>query len=677
MKNPEKLNFFEEMLIAINSAQSTDELLNFLIDRCIEITGALTGSIMLLNHETNILEIKVFRGLKKERVIQTRLKAGEGVTGHVVKTGTPLLINNVDEIEYYVRIRGDLKSELAVPLKWDKEIIGVISVDSNKRNAFTNEDLDILIVISNIAAQILLKANLIDDLKQQINNQTTLLKIAGILEESLILKDMFNRVMKVISTAIQIKRGMLLIVDKNNKLTTFAGYKLSPEAMNRGVYEIGEGITGQAFKHGKSIIIKDIRKSNEFLNKMKIRRGNLEYNSFFIIPLKYRQNTFGILSIEKPYLNNKNFSETKSFLTLIASLISTKIHTYEIVQKEKEDLLEKNRELKEKLLQQDSSTTFMGKNKKILEIHELVNLVSETDATIMITGETGTGKEVLARYIHNKSKRWEKSFIGINCAAIPENLLESELFGYKKGAFTGAVSDKKGKFVLANDGTLFLDEIGDLSIPLQSKILRVIQDKMVDPLGSEKSIKVDVRIISATNKNLKELISENKFREDLYYRLNVININIPSLSERKDDIPILINRFVSIYSKKYNKQIQGTTERFKKHLLKYPWPGNIRELENVIERAVILSKNNMLDITSIPEHITGTEFKTEDIFEKSILHEINLYREGEIFDKIIENVERTLIENTLTETNGNQSEASKILGLHRNTLLNKIKKFQL
>ncbi len=678
MRESDKLKLFEDILMVSNTATASVDVLNYIMNRCVEITGASTGSIMLINPESNILEIKVSRGLKKERVFNTKLKLGEGVTGKVAQTGKPILIKNAYSVDFYVRIREDLKSELAVPLKLNHKVIGVISVDSDKESAFTEDDMRLLQDISNFTSQVIFKEEMIEDLKKKIANQSLLLRISDILEESINLDEIFEKVMNIISSNIDIKRGILVLLNQANQLKIFAGYKISKESIGRGVYQIGEGIVGKVVKYGKCICIKDISKNKEFLNRMKIIRGKKEINSFFAFPIKYSNKTLGVLGIEKDYINEKDFKNTIEILTIIASLISNKVHNYEIFEKEKDALLKKNTELNKKLMEKESNIIFIGKSKKVTEILDTVNVVAKTDATVLITGDTGTGKEVLAKIIHYKSERWDKPFISVNCAAIPETLLESELFGYKKGAFTGAVSDKKGKFLMADKGTIFLDEIGDLNFSLQSKLLRVLQERTVDPLGSETTYSVDVRIIAATNKNLKDMVKEKKFREDLFYRINVITINLPSLSERKDDIPLLVDYFIKLYNSKYKKNIIGVSDRVNDAFLKYSWPGNIRELENVIERAVILSKNEVIDVSVIPECIVGDiSMEPDDIFIKAIDDEIKKLAPANIYNSIITKVEKYLIEYALINSNNKQKDASEFLGIHRNTLYLKRNKLRI
>jgi Nif-specific regulatory protein len=677
MANYDKLELLEGILSKINSSISPQEVLNYLVDKCIEITGALTGSIMMINLETKVLEIKASKGLHPARVATTNLKLGEGVTGHVALTGTPLLIANADEVEFYVRIREDLKSELAVPLKLEEKTIGVISVDSNEVGKFTTEHAQLLETIATFAAQILHKAMLIESLKDKITKQNILLKVARILEESYEVNDMFSKIMTSLSDAMPILRGMLVLHSKDDELKVFSGYRLSDEAMERGVYQVGEGIIGKVYKFGQSISIKNISENKEFLNRMKIWRGKGERISFFAIPIKYENRVVGVVSIEKKYTTEEDFDGTLELVSLLATLVSNKVFNYVKSQREKNQMLKKNIELKERLLEQEKDFIFIGKNRKILDILDTVNLISDTDATVLITGGTGTGKEILAHLIHQKSKRWEKPFVSINCAAIPETLLESELFGFKKGAFTGADKDKKGKFVLANGGTLFLDEIGDLNLQLQAKILRVLQDKIVEPLGSETQMHVDVRIVSATNKNIKELSDKGEFREDLYYRLNVIHIDLPSLKERKDDIQLFIGHFIKIYNTKYSKNILSMSPRCIDLLTAYDWPGNIRELQNVIERAVILAHADTLDVQNLPPYITekeGAEFKDTEL-ESLIEREIAVSEKGEVYKTVVDKIEKLVIEYALVQHNNKQIEAADYLGIHRNTLHQKIKKY--
>ena len=295
---------------------------------------------------------------------------------------------------------------------------------------------------------------------------------------------------------------------------------------------------------------------------------------------------------------------------------------------------------------------FVGESEKIKEVRSLIYKAAKFDSPVLIYGESGVGKEVVARLIHNLSKRNKNPFVAINCASIPETLLESELFGYKKGAFTGAYETKKGLLEIANGGTVFFDEICDLPLSLQAKLLRAIETHSFIPIGSTKEEKVDVRIISATNKDLKKLTQEGKFREDLYYRLNVFPIYIPPLRERKEDIEVLIKHFLKIYSKKFNRKYEIKEEAIE-ILKNYRWPGNVRELENLIERLVILSENGIIDEKIIPEEIK---------------------MEKEFVD--LKKMEYNFLKKVIEECEGDIKKAAKKLGIHPSTIYRKLKKYK-
>lgn len=270
---------------------------------------------------------------------------------------------------------------------------------------------------------------------------------------------------------------------------------------------------------------------------------------------------------------------------------------------EHKKILMENLVLRQQLSQRFGGKGFVGVSPQILSVFDLLEKVIPTRSNILILGESGTGKGLVAEVVHSNSQRKDKPFISINCSAIPENLLESELFGYRKGAFTGAASDKKGLITMADQGTLFLDEIGDMPLSLQAKILKVIETGEVCPIGETKSIHTDIRLVAATNKNLEEQIQKGLFREDLYYRLNVIEVRIPPLRERKEDVDVLARHFVETYSEENNKKVVGITNEAMDILLNYPWPGNIRELRNVIERAVVLSGSGKIDVSELPDRL--------------------------------------------------------------------------
>ncbi len=308
----------------------------------------------------------------------------------------------------------------------------------------------------------------------------------------------------------------------------------------------------------------------------------------------------------------------------------------------------------------------VGNSEKIRLVFNMISEVSSTDSTILITGESGTGKELIARAIHNEGLRRDKPFIAVDCATIPDNLVESELFGHEKGSFTDATSQKIGKFELANNGTLLLDEIGNLKLDIQSKILRVLEEKEIQRVGSVKTVKINTRIISATNIDLKKAVNEGKFRQDLFYRLNVIPIFSPALRDRKEDIPGLVDFFISMYNKEFKKNITGISKETLKFLVDYNWPGNIRELRNIIERLVALSKETVISHRRLPiDILLSQEIKQFDFSNGFSLKEAR------------SNFEKQFIIKVLEKNNWNQTKAAAQLGIHRNALIAKINAYSL
>ncbi len=327
-----------------------------------------------------------------------------------------------------------------------------------------------------------------------------------------------------------------------------------------------------------------------------------------------------------------------------------------------------NKELKKELSGRYKFDNIIGQSEGIRNVLSLVERVADSDSTVLVTGESGTGKELIARAVHFNSPRKSKAFVPINCGAIPGELLESELFGHVKGAFTGAVNNRTGRFELANGGTLFLDEIGELSLNLQVKLLRVLQERRFEPVGSVKTIEADVRIIAATNINLEKAVKEGKFREDLYYRLNVIPIKIPSLKERREDIPLLIKYFIDSFNKTKSRNLTGVSAQALEYLSHYEWPGNIRELENFVERAAILKGQGNIEIDDLPSHM-------QDVSNASLGDiDIEIPDIGLDFNSAVDAYENALILQALEKTGWNRNQAAILLKLNRTTLVEKIKK---
>ena len=376
-----------------------------------------------------------------------------------------------------------------------------------------------------------------------------------------------------------------------------------------------------------------------------------------------------------------------AFSTTEKAIYAMKLGAYDYIPKpfDNDELLMRVREAlnAKKLMQEvvtfdevknyETRAKIIGKSPQMLEIYKQIGQVAQTDTPILIRGESGTGKELIARAIYHYSSRATKPFIAINCSAIPDQLLEAELFGYERGAFTGADFRRLGKFEQCNEGTIFFDEIGDMPLSLQAKLLRVLQDGEIQRLGSKDIVKTDVRIITATNKNLENLVKKGFFREDLYYRINVVNIHVPPLRERKEDIPALIQYFIQKYNKKINKTIRGITSESLEKLKLYHWPGNVRELENTIQRAMVFSKGDYLSI-ELPNSFPEEKFFGDNL--NNIIEQLACLalksKFPNIFDEVIRKVEGQMIKRALELTHGNQVQAAKILGIARNTLRKKL-----
>jgi two-component system response regulator PilR (NtrC family) len=333
---------------------------------------------------------------------------------------------------------------------------------------------------------------------------------------------------------------------------------------------------------------------------------------------------------------------------------------------EKKKLERENTRLRKELETQYGFGNIFGRSPSIVKVFELIKRVSELNVSVLITGESGTGKELVARAIHYSGSRHEKAFVPVNCGAIPESLMESELFGYKKGAFTGAARDKRGLFEEADGGTIFLDEIGDLPLHLQVKLLRVLEDKKIRPLGGTEASSVDVRVITATNKKLEDEVANGKFREDLFYRLNVIKIVLPPLRERKIDVSPLAIHFINKYSVEMGKDIRGISPKALEILENYHYPGNVRELENIIARCVALESSNVIRQETLPQLVTGRDYLDLD----------TSFASNSSLDTLLGDVERKMIEKALRTTNGNKTEAARLLGITLRSLRYRLAKHE-
>ncbi len=475
-------------------------------------------------------------------------------------------------------------------------------------------------------------------------NFKTLYEIAKVLNSIEEIEPLLKRIMDIATEAIEAERGFILLKD-NGDLSV----KIARKIKEGDIYDFSKSIVNLCLEKNEPLIVRDFKKDERFKNTESAIFKSIK--SALCVPLRYKGETIGAIYVDKK-AGSPFSSEDLEFMEAFSELAALSLKNTII----KENLLNENIFMMQELGRVYGIPKIVGRSEKMKKIFKLLAKVIPSSSPVLIEGESGTGKELIARMIHFASPRARKRFVAINVSALPENLLESELFGYKKGAFTGAVSDKEGLFSIADGGTLFLDEILEMPLNLQAKILRVIETKEFIPLGDTKIKKVDVRIIAATNKNLFEEVKRGNFREDLYYRLNVIYIKLPPLRERKEDIPLLVSYFIQKLKRKTGKNIKGISKEALEILMDYDYPGNVRELNNIIERAFILCE--------------GEEIKKEDI----IINESRKVKIKTGFVTLEEYIKNYVLR-VIKDCKDNKTKAAKILGVSRRWLYYKLKQW--
>jgi Nif-specific regulatory protein len=461
--------------------------------------------------------------------------------------------------------------------------------------------------------------------------------------------------------------GMVTLLDRATGLLRIEeAFGLSPEEKERGVYRLGEGLVGRVFETGSPVTVPDLSLEPRFLNRAKNRNpADMAGLTYYCVPVRSRGSVIGTLSAERRIQGQARQAQMewdRSFLEKVSSIIADSAKLRERIMEEQYRLRQeegdriggrqpgqKDPALREQGGKIAPGSEIIGTSNALRGVYELIAQVAPSDATVLITGESGTGKELIAAELHRLSKRAGAPLIKINCAALPESIIESELFGHEKGAFTGAVKERKGRFELAHKGTIFLDEIGELSPQIQVKLLRVLQERELERVGGSSTIKVDVRLIAATNRNLDDEVKAGRFREDLYYRLNVFPLHIPPLRERKSDLVLLADYFAEKYAEKNGKLIKRISTPALDLLTSYSWPGNVRELENCIERAVILSTDMVIHSYNLPPSLqsavsTNTGPTTT-------------------LDAALSRLEKELIVEALKIGDGNMAAAARRLGI--------------
>ncbi len=476
---------------------------------------------------------------------------------------------------------------------------------------------------------------------------TLLYEISNALNVSLDLKKSLYQVLDILSNKMEMMRGTVTILNPlRDEISIQVAHGLSKAGIERGKYKLGEGITGRVIETGKAVVVPKISEEPLFLNRTATRKAFQDQElSFICVPVKKGNQVVGALSVDRLFDESFPLKRGKEVLSIIASMVAQHVINLENIQREKEQLREENRRLRQELSNKYRITNIVGNSNKMREVFQMISQVSKSNATVLIRGESGTGKELAANAIHYNSLRSKSPFVKVNCVALPLSLVESELFGHEKGAFTGAIRQKRGKFEFANKGTIFLDEIGSIDPDMQVKLLRVLQERELERVGGYETIKADVRVIAATNKNLEQAVEEGTFRGDLYYRLNVFPIYMPPLRERKTDVLMLADHFLEKYAKENQKDIRRFSTPAIDMLMQYHWPGNVRELENCIERAVLLCEEGAIHSYHLPPTVQTAE-ESDTLPDRSL-------------EDAVANLEREMIVDALKTTRGNMAKAAQ------------------
>jgi Nif-specific regulatory protein len=476
-----------------------------------------------------------------------------------------------------------------------------------------------------------------------------LYEITDALHSTLDLRKSLNKVLDLLSVELGMIRGSITLLNpENSEIHIELAHGISPSAKRKARYKLGEGITGRVIESGRPMGVPHISDEPLFLDRTGSRKPvDKSKISFLCVPVKDGRKVIGALSADRVFEGSEPLEEDLRLLTVISSLIAQKVVLLDRLNREKERLSKENLRLRKELNKKYRFSNIIGNSRKMQEVFYLITQVAKSNANVLLLGESGTGKELVANAIHYNSLRAEKPLIKVNCAALPANLVEAELFGYEKGAFTGATQQKEGKFELANGGTIFLDEIGSLALESQGKLLRVLQERELERLGGTRTFKVNVRLVAASNRDLSTAVEEGIFREDLYYRLNVYPIYLPPLREREADLLLLADYFLEKYGQEYQKDIKRISTPAIDALMQYHWPGNVRELENCMERAVLLCDDQVIHAYHLPPTLqtakdTGTQ-TTQSLQDA------------------IERFEKELLIDALKSSRGNMRQAAALL----------------
>ncbi|MDA3798868.1 MAG: sigma 54-interacting transcriptional regulator [Kiritimatiellae bacterium] len=481
-------------------------------------------------------------------------------------------------------------------------------------------------------------------------------------------------ILVTLSKRANLVRGAFTLKESDTDVYKMASsYGIPPEQQTQRIYYTGQGIIGKVAQTKNSIITKDIRDSKEFDNKIGFDKK--KKFSHFCIPILFDNTVIGTLSIYSENASKDDILIIKKFLFTVTNIIATHVSVIRSKIAEQTKLEEENRKLKAQFGEIHRPNNIIGNSPQMQHVYKQIQQVSMSTATTLLRGQSGTGKELVAQAIHNHSQRRNEKLLAVNCSALAENLIESELFGHEKGAFTGASAQRKGRFEEADGGTIFLDEIGDISLAVQARLLRVLQEQTFERVGSNKTIKVNVRVIAATSKNLEEAMKKGEFREDLFYRLNVFSIQLPPLKDRVSDIIPLCEFFYTKYNKEYGKNVTSTSPSAQRILLSYEWPGNVRELGNCIERAVLTCNDSEINSYNLPPDIQDATMGLADI-DGITEQDTDVVINGS-FKDMVSAYEKKIIEKVLKENCGNAAAAARELKTTPRIINYKIAQFEI
>jgi Nif-specific regulatory protein len=479
--------------------------------------------------------------------------------------------------------------------------------------------------------------------------------ISTLVDQSIDMRSVVHPILEALAECLGFRHATITLLRKGgDDILIEAAHGLSRAQAQLGHYKVGEGVTGKVVQTGETIIIPRTSESPIFLNRT--RQGKSPDTTFICVPIKEKQEVVGSLSVYRPFADDEQLKEDATILEIVASMVARAVLLRRDLLEEQESLKEENRQLRAELTRRYHPDNIVGNSREMQEVYDQIFQVAKSQATVLVNGETGTGKELVAHAIHYASNRAGEPFVRVHCAALPEGLIESELFGHVKGAFTGAVSDRKGRFELADGGTIFLDEIGEIPISIQAKLLRVLQEREFERVGGIKTIKVNVRIIAATHRDLPAMVEKGQFREDLYYRLSVFPIFVPPLIKRKADIILLADHFMAKYAQENGKQVSKLSNEALDLLMRHRWPGNVRELENCIERAVLLAEGEVIRPEALPSSI---QVPSEP--DKPELGPSPTLVEGASLEQMVGGYEKTILAEALKQTYGNVAAAARLL----------------